>query len=233
MMEEIRLSLRPLSQTEWKGSKDQRSWEQAADDATRFAACCTAYFFMTRPGEIVNSGGVDTERVLRGCDIVLLGADGKTSKTNPERVDLTFRKTKTDQEAFGATRTHYRSGKPICPVMAIEHLLGWFPQRAEGGREAMLPLFRWANSHVLTRAHLQEPLQQAARAVGLPPDRLTAHSYRIGGASALYNATGEIETVKRYGRWTSGAFHRYLWDSAEQAKGVAAKMSVGHATVHR
>ena len=39
--------------------------------------------------------------------------------------------------------------------------------------------------------------------------------------------------MKRYGRGTSGAFHRCLWDSAEQAKGVAAKMSEGHATVHR
>jgi len=98
----------------------------------------------------------------------------------------------------------------------------------------------------LTRSELEEPpAPQAATAgahaavrgdaaatrlptrTGLPPDRLTAHSRRIGGASALYNATGEIETVKRYGRGTSGAFHRYLWDSAEQAKGVAAKCPKG------
>ena len=58
------------------------------------------------------------------------------------------------------------------------------------------------------------------------------HSLRIGGASALYHATGEIETVKRYGRWASGAFHRYLWDSAEQSKGVAEKMALAEATIH-
>ena len=86
---------------------------------------------------------------------------------------------------------------------------------------------------MLTREELQRPLAAAAKAVGLPAERFTAHSYRIGGASALYNATGEIETVKRYGRWSSGAFHRYLWDSANQARGVAAKMSAGHTTVHR
>ena len=72
----------------------------------------------------------------------------------------------------------------------------------------------------------------AAQAVGLPAARFRPHSLRIGGASALYHATGEIETVKRYGRWTSGAFHSYLWDSAEQAKGLAARMAADVATIH-
>ena len=68
--------------------------------------------------------------------------------------------------------------------------------------------------------------------MGLPSERFMSHSLRIGGASALYHATGEIETVKRYGRWSSGAFHNYLWDSAEQAKGLAEKMAKDEATIH-
>ena len=51
------------------------------------------------------------------------------------------------------------------------------------------------------------------------------HSLRVGGASALYHAVGDIEIVKRCGRWKSSAFHAYLWDSAEQAKGLAQKMA--------
>ena len=62
--------------------------------------------------------------------------------------------------------------------------------------------------------------------------RFESHSRRIGGASALYHATGEIEMVKRFGRWLSGAFHVYLWDSDEQGKGVAAKMAKDEATIH-
>eukprot|EP00969_Alexandrium_andersonii_P024310 1060639-Alexandrium_andersonii.AAC.1 len=58
------------------------------------------------------------------------------------------------------------------------------------------------------------------------------HSLRIGGASALDHATGEIETVKRYVRWSSSAFHRYLWDAAEQSAGVAEKMATREATLH-
>ena len=75
-------------------------------------------------------------------------------------------------------------------------------------------------------------LQRAAEAVGLPAGRFKTHSLRIGGASAIYHATGEIETVKRYGRWSSGAFHRYLWDADEQFKELAGKMARDVATLH-
>ena len=37
-----------------------------------------------------------------------------------------------------------------------------------------------------------------------------------GLGSALFHATGDTEVVKRSGRWSSAAFHGYLWDSAEQ-----------------
>ena len=58
------------------------------------------------------------------------------------------------------------------------------------------------------------------------------HSLRIGGASAIYHATGNIESVKRYGRWSSGAFHRYLWDSDEQHRELATQMGSDVATIH-
>ena len=72
----------------------------------------------------------------------------------------------------------------------------------------------------------------AAEAKGLPSARFKSHSLRIGGASAIYHATGDTEIVKRYGRWTSSALHRYLWDSDEQHKQLAAKMAESVATVH-
>ena len=232
MLEEMKKEMKPQTPAEWRARPGGRNLTQA-NAAVRWAATATAYFFMPRPGEVVSSGGVDAERILRGRDVALLDAEGKEDRGPVERFDLTFRKTKTDQEAFGATRSHYQTGGSLCPVEAMKGLKAWFPERFGKGREAYLPVFRWSSGAVMTREELQEPLGAAAKAVGLPAERFTAHSFRIGGASALYNATGEIETVKRYGRWTSGAFHRYLWDSADQAKGVAAKMAVGAATVHR
>ena len=79
---------------------------------------------------------------------------------------------------------------------------------------------------------MQALLQRAAVGCGLPALRFKSHSLRIGGASALWHATGEVEAVKRYGRWSSSAFHLYLWDSAEQAEGLSGKMVEDRATLH-
>ena len=107
-----------------------------------------------------------------------------------------------------------------------------FPPRFHGGAESHLPFARWANGQHIRREQVQEILCRAAIAVGLPSERFMTHSLRVGGASALYHAVGDIEVVKRWGRWKSSAFHAYLWDSAEQAKGVAKKMAEDEATIH-
>ena len=95
-----------------------------------------------------------------------------------------------------------------------------------------LPVCRWADGSVVGRADVQAALQRAAAAEGLPASRFKTHSLRIGGASAIYHATGEIETVKRYGRWSSGAFHQYLWDADEKHRSLAAQMAEDVATLH-
>ena len=71
-------------------------------------------------------------------------------------------------------------------------------------------------------------LQKAARALGLPAERFQSHSLRIGGASPL----GEIEVVKRTGRWTSSAVQRYLHDSGDVLAGLSDKMAKVDQHVH-
>ena len=51
-----------------------------------------------------------------------------------------------------------------------------------------------------------------------------SHSLRIGGATALYRAGHDIETIKRFGRWTSSAVHSYLWETNERQRGLAENM---------
>ena len=145
---------------------------------------------------------------------------------------MQFRKQKADQLQFGAHRSHFRAPGGLCVVEAVAYMADWFPERFGTGKEAELPLCRWADGTMIDRTDVLAALGDAAEAVGLPASRFKPHSLRIGGATALYHATGEIETVKRYGRWTSGAFHGYLWDSSEQAKGLAAKMAADVASIH-
>ena len=197
------------------------------------AALLTAWFFMMRAKEYSDSSGADEEMILRGQDVVLT-TQGQEAKEGQavEEVTIQFRKTKADQEAFGTCKTMLRTEIPyVCVVSALEKLFEAAPRRFRGP-EAHLPLFRWATGSVLKRLEVQNILQKAARATGLPAERLQSHSLRIGGASALFQATGEVELVKRTGRWTSSAVHRYLHDSGDVLKGLSKKMANVDQYVH-
>jgi hypothetical protein len=192
------------------------------------AAVQTAYFFMMRMKEFgVSSGAVDPDSVLRGQDVRLTAEGELNVKGTPLEVSVSFRKTKADQLAFGIEQSLARSGdREVCPVAVMQRLRDVAPERFGQGPEAELPLFRWGNGKVLDRLQVQAILQDSAVACGLPPERFQSHSLRIGGATALYQSTGEIELVKRRGRWSSDAVHRYLHDelSAALSAAIAANM---------
>ena len=41
----------------------------------------------------------------------------------------------------------------------------------------------------------------------------------------MYHAVPDLERLKRFGRWKSGAFHAYLWEAHEPQKGLSEAMS--------
>ena len=202
-----------------KPLEDQLHNPSLADAATIFAAISTAWFYMLRAKEYAESNGVDLDMIVRGCD-VRLARQGVAVEEGETEVNLQFRKTKTDQLAFGDNKTLQATGVPyLCPVEALGRMRKSWPDRfRQGHPESLLPLFRWASGGVVRRLEVQHLLQRAAVAVGLPGDRFLSHSLRIGGATALYQATSDIELVKRLGRWSSLAVHRYLADGGEVAK---------------
>lgn len=73
-------------------------------------------------------------------------------------------------------------------------------------------------------ANIVSWLHRAAVATGVPADEYAARSLRIGGACALYHVFGDIDLFRRYGRWTSSAFHVYLWEARPSTKLVARGM---------
>ena len=183
-----------------------------------------AWIFMLRAKEYCDSNGVDFEMILGGVDLKFVTTENGDGIILG--VALQFRKTKTDQEAFGGCKTLYRSGvKDLCAVEALIEMRRMAPQRFDQGSEALKPLFRWANGQVLKRTQVQNILQRAAVACGLLKERFMSHSLRIGGASALFQATGEIEVVKRTGRWSSSAVQRYLRDGEVALRDMASKMA--------
>ena len=117
-------------------------------------------------------------------------------------------------------------------MTALDELRTEFPRRFGKGDEAHLPAFRWESGRLIAREQIQQVLQMAAAAVGLPPERFRSHSLRIGGASAILHATNQFDLVKRFGRWSSDAVHGYLHDSAEQSMDLASAMARDRSSVH-
>eukprot|EP00435_Cladocopium_sp_Y103_P066762 s1381_g29.t1 len=197
-----------------------------ADSTMIMAALQLAWFYMLRAKEFADSNGVDEEMIVRGCDIRLSHLGRRALPGEATEISLQFRKTKVDQLAFGTTKMLEATGRRhLCPVEAMERMRRSWPLRFEEGHsEHRKPLFRWASGRVLKRIEVQHLLQRAATAVGLPPGRFLSHSLRIGGATALFQSTADIEMVKRAGRWTSSAVQRYLHDGGA-VSGISRKMA--------
>ena len=90
---------------------------------------------------------------------------------------------------------------------------------------------RYADETPILREHVQKLLEAATVATGGDPGRIGSHSLRIGGATAMYHTVQDLAYVRRFGRWASDAYHRYLWESHEQTQGLAAKMEAARGTL--
>ena len=204
------------------------------DDLILWTAICVAFLFLLRGGEYLCHDGADFDwpKILRGADIKFwnLGKhvmDGMAA----EEVSIMIRSSKADVFNAGASRNHFRSGGPICAVDMLARLQRRLPQRFQGGDESELPLFRKADGSPLFRSEVQEVIQEAAATANVPKERIATHSLRIGGASALLHAGFSVALIQRWGRWASDAFQSYLWESSEDARDVAAKMTSDKSTL--
>ena len=109
-------------------------------------------------------------------------------------------------------------------MRAIADYQAHAPERFSGGAQESEQLLVWSNGRPLTREDLQQILTRAAEACGDDPSRIGSHSLRFGGATALWAATGDSALVQRWGRWKSDAFHGYLWEARENARGITSSM---------
>ena len=220
MLRFIRDGLAPFNEsgvTDWSkeaGTGDRRT------DTVLWSGVNTAFFFLLRASEWCahdEAAGPDLAKVLTGDDVTLNEREGY--------VTIRIRGSKTDQYNLGCVRTVHASGDgEICVVKALTALFRQFPERRQGGTESYKPLFRLPSGAMLLRSLVQAWLSKAAVSEGLPGDRYGSHSLRIGGATAIYLACGETETPKRFGRWASGSFSLYLWESRSSTQQLARQM---------
>ena len=217
---------KPVTVSMLKWIRSRLDPRKCPNDAAAWAAILVGFFFLLRASEYVKSDGskVDNGRGLRGCDLVFrtLGQVVKLA-AHADEMGLTVRGSKTDKFNLGEVRNHFRvEEKTLCVITAMGDYQYHFPDRF--GPLCSQPLFTWDNGKFIQRVEIQVILERAASACGVDPGSMGSHSLRFGGASALWAAFRDTGLVQRWGRWSSDAFQGYLWESRDNAKGIAEGM---------
>ena len=214
----------------------QEAGLKPGDAAAVWGAIMIGFFFMLRASEyLVRPQIADSaSKVIRGQDVCGRLENADVEKFwSADEVVVQIKSSKTDQYNEGCTRNHYRTRAELCPVEALAELQRQFPQRFGKGSESVLPLFRWADGRTITREEVQSYLQLAALADGWLPSDVGSHSLRIGGATAMAHVVNDWQQVKRFGRWKSDVFQKYIWDSHEQMARVSQGMATDDSALTR
>ena len=164
-------------------------------------------------------------------------------------VDLTayFKSSKTDQDAMGALRTHRcgcyscldddrvtdpaaATSDHVCVVCTmLEHVACI---REEGPLDPDALLFPSVTRAKLSKAVKGLMIFVEGKSAG---DATDTHSLRIGGCTALYGATENVDIARRWGRWhpSSQMPFLYSWDViGPRGRGIAADMASFDFSLH-
>ena len=160
------------------------------------AAFLLAFFGFLRVGEFSKTGNQATynSRVIAVDDVEISGSS----------MLITIRGSKTDQRgATAQLKIDSSSYLELCPVKAMAEYLKSRPV-GKG------PLFIHFNRETLTSRQFTRMLKEGIKLIGLCPTYFSAHSLRIGAATAAASSGFSDDVIKKMGRWKSDAFQVYI-----------------------
>ncbi len=155
----------------------------------------TAFYGFLRCGEFTTrSQTFDPSRDLTISDVTL----------HDHYFCVFLKHSKTDKDRKGTSVVISRINSDFCPLSSMVRYLR---SRAQASHRE--PLFLTEKGEPLSRAWFTSRLRLLCQACGLPPERYTAHSFRIGAATTAA-MVAPVPTLKAMGRWSSAAYERYL-----------------------
>ena len=72
------------------------------------------------------------------------------------------------------------------------------------------PFFVFSDSHPVTVVQVRVVLKQCLIGCGFDPKVYNTHGLRSGRSVDLYRLGLMVETIKKFGRWSSNAMFKYL-----------------------
>ena len=99
-------------------------------------------------------------------------------------------------------------GTLIDAVSEMANLLRVDPVSA--AEAPLTPMFRQEGGAALTTRRVREWTAALMASIDLDPAQFGAHSYRIGGATALFAAGADPTIIRTMGRWSSDCYRLYV-----------------------
>ena len=160
------------------------------------AAFTLSFWGLLRIGEIALSKGNNAGQILAVDDV----------KLTLDKLVIHLRFSKTDQAGKSVSIEIPKiTGSTICPFLNVSEYLAIRPKSI-----ATKPLFCHYNGTILTRQQFSALLSKSLKFSGIEGGQCKAHSFRIGGATALSLAGYSDEEIQSRGRWRSAVFKSYI-----------------------
>lgn len=155
----------------------------------------TAFYGFLRGGEFsTRTGSFNPAHDLTISDVSIFS----------HHFTLFLKHSKTDRNREGTFVYVSETNSVFCPLSSM---LAYLRSRSQARPED--PLFTTEEGKSMSRAWFAFRFRLLCEYCGLPPERFSAHSLRIGAATTAASST-PVSTLKAMGRWSSAAYERYL-----------------------
>ena len=172
-----------------------------------WAACNVGYFGFLRSGEFTVKN-LSAEPAIFGSDVAV------DSHSNPSRVRIRLRRSKTDAFGNGVYIYLGRTIMELCPVVAMLSYMAIRPK-------IVGPLFFRKGGQPLTKDSFLWDIRAVLEAAMLNPKEFAGHSFRIGVATSAAIAGVPDHLIKVLGRWESDAYQLYIRTPADTLTAVS------------
>ena len=165
------------------------------------AAVSLAFQGLLRGAEFAVDGKFNTRTDMTRADVASLSA---------QRLVVMMRPCKNMQHLTGKTVPLIigAGGTLIDAVSEMANLQRVDPVSA--AEAPLTPMFRQEGGAALTTRRVREWTAALMASINLDPSQFGAHSYRIGGATALFAAGADPTIIRTMGRWSSDCYRLYV-----------------------
>lgn len=147
--------------------------------------------------------------------------------TRASRIMFDVHRGKSDQFGKGRFNSHSRQASGTCLVSLMEEFFQ--DTRDMQGAKESDPIFQVRDLPRLSSDGLKQAMRTVAERLGLPADRISAHSLRYGGATLMASAGFPEFIIAQYGGWVEGSesLKVYIRPTRETIDNVSRHMASG------